>query len=373
MWQVVLAAAVAGSGLFLKRLHDSNSSKTHFDSSSKPSDQIVDQFIKNSSKQCQDSSIFRLSTASGSLLKSSRKKSGFVSRGNDVDEKCGLVVDLKTSRRRFVVCFNKKNKKKRSNCRYASEKCPPKGDSSFALGFGAGVMCMMSAKSEISKLNTAIDKTTKVVEELKTQVARRKSSRGPDISSFRADGNANTKRSRNNCSLLLNRISSGNILDSRPDSSFRSNEGECGSSCLTEDLQSGVSMDQLEAELQSELQKLPWCTAEAYGPARGSDYFETEVLAEEFDSRDNPDLKTYQDYGVLPSELDQKLSHVFLEQQESQITELESKLQQSHSKHNDKEVELQTLKDCIRRLTEVSLDSASDGETEAREKSGGEQ
>lgn len=148
-------------------------------------------------------------------------------------------------------------------------------DSSFALGFGAGLICMMSAKSEISKLNTVIDETTKVVKKLQTEVARRKSSRGPDISSFRADGNANTKRSRNNCSqLLLNRTSSGNILESRPDSSFRSNEGECGSSCLTEDLQSGVLMDHLEAELHSELQKLPWCTAEASGPERDSDYFE---------------------------------------------------------------------------------------------------
>lgn len=134
---------------------------------------------------------------------------------------------------------------------------------------------MMSAKSEISTLNTAIDETAKVVEELKIVVSRRKSSRGPDISRLRADGNAETKRSRNDCSQLsLDKTSSGNILDSRPDSSFRSNEGECGSSCLTEDLQSGVSMDQLEAELQFELKKLPWCTAEASGPARGSDYFE---------------------------------------------------------------------------------------------------
>ncbi|XP_074353794.1 uncharacterized protein LOC141692758 isoform X2 [Apium graveolens] len=358
MWQLLLAAAVAGSGLFIKRFCDSNSSKSHFDSSSKPSDHIFDQFIEISSKQCQDSSVFRFSSASES--KKSRKKLG------------------------FVVCKIKKNKKKRSSCNYASENCPPQVDTSFALGFGAGLICMMSAKSEISRLNTAIDETTKVVEELKTVVARRKSSRGLDISCLRADGNANTKRRRNNCSkLILDKTSSGNIFDSRPDSSFRSNEGECGSSCLTEDLQSGVLMDQLEAELQSELQKLPWCTAEASGPARGSDFFEfdleplygdpTEASAEEFDSLDNPDLETYQDYGVLPSELGQKLSHVVLEQQESQITELESKLHHSQYKLNDKEVELQTLKDCIRCLTEVSLVSASDGEIEARKKSGGEQ
>lgn len=47
--------------------------------------------------------------------------------------------------------------------------------------------------------------------------------------------------------------------------------------------------------------------------------------------------------------------------------ELESELQKSHSKLNKKEAELQTLKDCIRRLTEVSLASASDEETEAHD------
>lgn len=148
-------------------------------------------------------------------------------------------------------------------------------DSSFALGFGAGLICMMSAKTEISRLNTVIDEATKVVQDLKTEVARKKSARAPDISCLGADGNVNTKRSKNNCSQLsLHNLSSGDALDRRLDGSFRSNEGECGSSCLTEDLQSGVLMDQLERELQSELQKLPWGPAEASGPKRGSEYFE---------------------------------------------------------------------------------------------------
>ena len=84
---------------------------------------------------------------------------------------------------------------------------------------------------------------------------------------------------------------------------------------------------------------------------------QTEVTTEEFDKLDNPDLITYEDNRVLPSELDQKLRLLLLEQQESQIAELESELQQSHSELNDKELELQTLKDCIRHLTEVSIGS----------------
>lgn len=68
----------------------------------------------------------------------------------------------------------------------------------------------------------------------------------------------------------------------------------------------------------------------------------------------------------MPSELDQKLCHLLIEQQESQIEELESELQQTHSKLYEKEAELQTLKDCVRHLTEFSLGSASDEETDVQ-------
>ncbi|KAJ1395966.1 hypothetical protein SESBI_32935 [Sesbania bispinosa] len=38
-------------------------------------------------------------------------------------------------------------------------------------------------------------------------------------------------------------------------------DGECGSSALTEEPNPQVlEMDQLEAELEFEIQKLPWCT-----------------------------------------------------------------------------------------------------------------
>lgn len=67
----------------------------------------------------------------------------------------------------------------------------------------------------------------------------------------------------------------------------------------------------------------------------------------------------YQFHGVSPSELDQKLCHVLIEQQENQIVELESELHLAQSKLNDKEAELQALKDCVKRLTECSLSSLS--------------
>lgn len=66
-----------------------------------------------------------------------------------------------------------------------------------------------------------------------------------------------------------------------------------------------------------------------------------------------------QSFGVSPTELKNKLSHLLIEQQENQIVGLESELHSAHSKLNEKETELQALKDCIKRLTEFSLSAAS--------------
>lgn len=84
-----------------------------------------------------------------------------------------------------------------------------------------------------------------------------------------------------------------------------------------------------------------------------------EFLEKEFNQADDRNAETYLCNGVLPSELDQKLCHLLIEQQEGQIVELESELRQTHSKLHEKEAELQALKDCVRRLTEFSLGNAS--------------
>lgn len=59
--------------------------------------------------------------------------------------------------------------------------------------------------------------------------------------------------------------------------------------------------------------------------------------------------------SVMPSELDQKLCHLLIEQQESQIVDLECELQRTNSKLVEKESELQALKNCVKRLTDFSL------------------
>lgn len=130
----------------------------------------------------------------------------------------------------------------------------------FGWGLGVGIMYMMSAgKTEISKLNLAVDETAKVVQELKTELHKRKSSHHVHISG--SAGKVDAKSKKNNSKhTQLNRdpnyikVSGVPVID----------DGEYASSVLTEEPEPSVlEMDELEAELESELQKLPWCITEA--------------------------------------------------------------------------------------------------------------
>lgn len=84
-----------------------------------------------------------------------------------------------------------------------------------------------------------------------------------------------------------------------------------------------------------------------------------EVSAKGFHELGGQNSNSYQFHGVLPAELDQKLCHVLIEQQENQIVDLESELHLAQSKLHEKEAELQALKDCVKRLTEFSLSTVS--------------
>ncbi|CBI32702.3 unnamed protein product, partial [Vitis vinifera] len=83
------------------------------------------------------------------------------------------------------------------------------------------------------------------------------------------------------------------------------------------------------------------------------------LSAKGFHELEGQNSNSYQFHGVLPAELDQKLCHVLIEQQENQIVDLESELHLAQSKLHEKEAELQALKDCVKRLTEFSLSTVS--------------
>ncbi|KAK9072770.1 hypothetical protein SSX86_009205 [Deinandra increscens subsp. villosa] len=365
MWQVWLAAAVAGSGYFAKNLlykdHNkpTNLSSQNLDLPTETPPSPVENAEADTSIADEERSlIFRFSSsANGSRI--SRKKlgrNGGIKAGNRVNQerksgsekKIGdvLVDDGKKNGKKFAVCL-----KKRRTGRNGYAKCHSydvKDKSSFGYGVGVGIMYMISAgKAEIERLNTAVDETTKIVQELKAEISKRKSC------DSKLESATNIKWGQS----VFEK--SGVENDIRVQSFPMTDEGEYASSILTEEPHRDVAeMEQLEAELESELLKLQVSTT--------SSSFQNKTSGEDISKPQDLEFKSNQSNGVMPYELDKKLCHLLIEQQESQIVDLESELQQTNSKLVEKESELQALKDCVKRLSDFSVSCPSDEETEVQ-------
>lgn len=142
------------------------------------------------------------------------------------------------------------------------------GNSFFNWGLSIGMMYMMSTgKAEIIRLNNSMDETAKLVQELKAELSRRKSLHIQYGSNFRTEVNLN----QNN---LMGKHAHATVIKSFSEKAeaFKvfgpliAEEGECASSVLTEEQQPDLlEMDQLEAEFECELQKLPWSSTEGSG------------------------------------------------------------------------------------------------------------
>ncbi|PWA43395.1 hypothetical protein CTI12_AA535960 [Artemisia annua] len=353
MWQVLLAAALAGSGYVAKNILYKNENKPTSDSPKK-----VDLANKDSFLDQETSSVFRFSSTCDES-KNNRKKlgrggvKGNGARKNGSEKKIGgeLVGNQGKNGKKFVVSL-----KKRRTGKNAFAKCDSfdvKDKSSFGYGVGVGIMYMMSTgKAEINRLNAAVDETAKVVQELKAEISKRKSS--------------------GDCMVEATVYQKG--VDIKPDQSFlkkssmENDDIDVGyaSSILTEEPQQNLlEMDQLEAELECELLKLHVSTADTSSSFQVLlSYLKTNFTTEHRSQPQDLDLEFNHSNGVMPFELDQKLCHLLIEQQESQIVDLESELQHTNSKLMEKEYELQALKDCVKRLTEFSLTCPSDDEKE---------
>ncbi|KAF5819430.1 putative protein polar localization during asymmetric division and redistribution [Helianthus annuus] len=326
MWQLLLAAAVAASGYVARNIlyKDHNKPTNLF---SHNHDLLTDS-PKNASEEM--SPVFRFCSASNGS-KNVRKKVGRSGgiKGYRLNNERRVVNVDDDGKKKFGVCL-----KKRRVGRNGFAKCQSfdvKDKSSFGYGVGVGIMYMMSAgKAEIERLNAAVDETAKVVQELKAEISKRKSSYDSKV-----ENTANIKQSVSEKSSEANNnieVYGLSIND----------EGENASSVITEEPHRDVvEMEQLEAELESELLKLQVSTT--------SSSFQNKTTAEDLD------LEYNQGNGVMPYELDQKLCHLLIEQQESQIVDLESELQHTNSKLVEKESELQALKDCVKRLSDLSV------------------
>ncbi|BFG36017.1 hypothetical protein CerSpe_222910 [Prunus speciosa] len=389
MWQAVLAAAVAASTGLLAKNHIFNF-KPATDSSDPTADHnaehhpnpnpnlsIASAFqselppweISDCEEQ-PEGTIFRFSSEgrgeSGTrfrLRKGGRSKK---KKGVGIEAERSNGAEQRRTARKVGVCL----KKRKTGKNVAAAKCGSSSSadtSLFSWGLNVGIMYMMSAgKAEINKLNTAMDETARIVHELKSELHKRKSPQKLQASGSASEDSMNDQTTSYKLTHPgLNKSSSENrgSNDMRI-SSFPVSDGECASSVLTEEQEPEpevMDMDQLEAELESELQKLPWCITEA-PRQEGLSNLGEDIVPE----LEGQGVDTQQFHGVLPAQLDQKLCHVLIEQQESQIGELESELHSAQSKLQEKETELQSLKDCVRRLTELSLSNVSDDETETR-------
>ncbi|XP_022934070.1 uncharacterized protein LOC111441353 [Cucurbita moschata] len=403
MWQVLLAAAVAGStGLVakhvfgagvnpngtliaeeLKKCDESCVDREESDGIVKFEGSIDTEFgspmVSNGLNESEREGIFRFSSsdsrgATSSRLgsKNLRKKTRSRCRGAakqgkgkniEVENFAAreMATEPKKSSGRFSVLLKKRRITKNLGAS-KSESCSSKDGSLFHWGIGVGIIYMMSVgKTEIKRLNVTVDETAKVVRELKSELYRRKYSR-----------HVQTGKARENLQPIHPEIDRSSaelrrLNEVRNYTLSMFDDGECGSSVLTEEPDPEINeMDELEAELATEFEKLPWCSSEDTCQAGALTELEkTRVSAIELHVPENPRSDAYPSHGVVPAELDQKLCHVLIEQQENQIVELESELHVAQSKLNEKEAELQALKDCVKRLTEFSLTTVSDDEAEA--------
>ncbi|XP_004306237.1 PREDICTED: uncharacterized protein LOC101307916 [Fragaria vesca subsp. vesca] len=377
MWPALFAAAVAASTGLLAKNHLSKRASVITDSDPQ-NDAVVENATPRSpvgsvsrppwDSDCEDQvkeGIFRFSSDCGSGEKKKKTKLRLKKKKNVAEEQ----QQKKKSGRRVGVCL-KRRKTVPSKCGSSSN--PKDTTSLFNWGLNIGIMYMMTAgKAEINKLNTTMDETAKVVQELKSELNKRKASQSQQVSC--SESEANTQYQSPSCKRSQTELTKSSAEYGEPNymraSSFQISDVECPSSVLTEDPEPEVmDMDQLEAELESELQKLPWCSTEApqqEGFRNLEKGFVSDDSAQKFHGQAAKGIVIEQFQGVLPAELDQKLCHVLIEQQESQIVELESGLQSAQSKLQEKETELQALKDCVKRLTQLNLSTVSDDENEA--------
>ncbi|XP_027363055.1 uncharacterized protein LOC113870793 [Abrus precatorius] len=371
MWQLFLALAVAGStGLATKHFLNprKNDNVENADLADTNAFAFYESRLGSDSQTHDRDGVFTFSSPQSlthdgppSRPKSKRRwasKNGVrVPKVEDAEVRSGQ----RKSGRRLHFCL----KKRKTNRHFAAKVplCSSKDNFSIGWGLCFGIMYMMSAgKAEINKVKRTMDETIKLVRELKSELNRRKSL--PALQNLDSVGNVDT----NSCKIssrhevMLNKTNSKlRDTDVRIWSPGVNDSGECGSSALTEEPEPGVlEMDQLEAELEFELQKLSGCTVDSpYHEELKPKLDELEAPNEGSHGTDDWNLNYSESHGVSASELHQKLSHLLIKQQENQILELESELHQAQSNLHAKEAELQALKDCVKHLTELSLSTVS--------------
>ncbi|XP_019432283.1 PREDICTED: uncharacterized protein LOC109339324 isoform X2 [Lupinus angustifolius] len=354
MWQVLLAAAVAGSTGFIT-IHFLNN--PHYESD----DSVTDLHTRD-----ENNGVFVFSTS-----ESLRQDGESQSRSRPIGSENGVKVPNADQKKKKKKGGKKLlpfwlNKRRITN-RVLVSKVPSSSsskDNSFGMALGFGIMYMMSAeKTEINKLNNTVEELALNVQELKYELDGRKLLCAHQILDSGGDIDTNSCKISGKHDQVMPKKTNREFrgTDVNIWSTFVNDGGECGSSALTEEPEPRVlEMDQLEAELEFELQKLSGCTVDGHW------HEEIRPTLDELEVPDeDPNFNYSQFRGALPSELNQKLNNLLIKQQENQIAELESELHLTRSNFQQKEAELQALKECVKHLTDFSLSTVSDDETHA--------
>ncbi|TKY52900.1 hypothetical protein E2542_SST24422 [Spatholobus suberectus] len=262
MWHLLLAAAVAGSTGFVTKHFLTHRNTVEVENANLHDPSAF--AFSGSESTSQRDGVFTFSS-SKSLTQQDGPKSrrSRASKNGVRAPKVAVRSEQRNGGRRLHFCLKKRKTAKNvaANAPFRSFK----DNSLFGWGLCSGIMYMMSAgKAEINKLNKTMNETAKLVQELKSELNRRKSSRAlQNLDSVGNDVTNSCKISGRNEVMLKNTDSElrdpGVIIWSPGVNDC----GECGSSALTEEPEPQVlEMVQLEAELEFELQKLSGCTTE---------------------------------------------------------------------------------------------------------------
>ncbi|CAL0299588.1 unnamed protein product [Lupinus luteus] len=361
MWQVLLAAAVAGStgfitNHFLNNPHSQSIQHPHQNPSPSSSSNESDDSVTDPDTRDEKNGVFVFSSS-----ESLKRGGGSQSQSRPIGSENGVNSrnannKKKGGKKLLPFCLNKR----RTTNKVLVSKVPSSSsskDNSIGTALGFGIMYMMSAeKSEINKLNKTMEELAVNVEELKSELDRRKSLCAHQILDSDGDIDTNSRKiSGKHDEVMPNREFRG--TDVKIWSPSVNDGGECGSSALTEEPEPRVL--EMEAELEFELQKLSGCTVDSLW------HEEIRPTLDELEVPDeDPNFNYSQFCGASPSELNQKLSNLLIQQQENQIAELESELHLTRSNFQQKEAELRALKECVKHLTDFSLSTVSDDETQ---------
>ncbi|XP_027923720.1 uncharacterized protein LOC114181440 isoform X2 [Vigna unguiculata] len=273
----------------------------------------------------------------------------------------------RNGRSKLPLGFKKRRKTARKSITNKSSFLSPKKHAASALfdwGVRFGIKCMMVGRDEVSELTKTMNKTAKIIEELKSEIIIKKSSHAHQFLDYVGNSNglefSNTSGKDEETMFKKTKSELGET-DSKFWCLSLIDNGECGSSALTEDSDSlALVMDQLEEELEFELQKLPGDSVDTnFLEETRSKFYEVQVPNEGYYGADDLNFKSSPFHAVSATELNQKLCQLKIEQQENQIAELESELYLARSKLQEKEAELQALKNCVTLLTELPLPTVS--------------